>query len=116
MKTKIECQHCNASGCEDIHIGEEFLSTITIPCEVCNGDGYNYVSLLKLCVTIYTKPLTRQLLAIKEDVNRPNSPDIEDIIEAWVFYNYGNIRYGYCEVDSDKYEIIDEDWNIENYR
>ncbi len=79
-------------------------------------DNYNNIPSTRLLVSVYSKPMVRKLLDIKDTVNRPNNPEVHDIVETWIKYHYGNVNYDYCEVDDDEYEVIDENWNIENYR
>lgn len=110
-----DCDVCDGTGYEELHL-EQDLIPITVPCVKCDGSGNVKIPSVNLVVTIYTKPLTRQLLSIEKTVNRPNNPEVHEIVEAWIKYNYGNIEnYDYCEVDSYTFENIDANWNIENY-
>ena len=54
------------------------------------------------------------ILNIKQSVDRLNNPTDEEIIETYVAYNYGDDSFpSFEEIDT---VVIDEDWNIENYR
>lgn len=108
------CPECAGTGYEDIYI-EPDLPPVDGICYTCNGLGYHKVPSTNLMVTIYKKPVIRQLLSIEENINRPNNPEVYEIVEAWVRYNYGNVKYDYCEVDCDEFERIGENWNIEDY-
>jgi hypothetical protein len=46
-------------------------------------------------------------VSVKEDVNRPNNPDCDQVLEEWIASNYGvGIGYEYWEVDTcEKYVI-----------
>lgn len=106
------CSICGGVGYEKFDLDG---TDIDLTCDNCMGLGTYPVPSVKLLITVYKKPLTRQLLSIQETINRPNNPEVYEIVDTWVKYHYGDVRYDYCEVDSENYEIIDEDWNIEDY-
>ena len=58
-------------------------------------------------------------LKIEDTVNRPNNPDIRDIVRAYVSYHFGNVSFEWREMKTlfseDYFECIGEDWNIENF-
>lgn len=39
------------------------------------------------------------IVEVKDDVNRPNNPDCETVLENWVNENYGNVKYEYLCLD-----------------
>ena len=58
-------------------------------------------------------------LEIENTVNRPNNPEIADIVRAYVHYHFGNVSFQWEEMESYIFEgdveYIGEDWNIENF-
>ena len=54
------------------------------------------------------------VINIIQDVNRLNNPEDTEIIDTYVFYNYGNKALSnYESIES---VIIGGNWNIENYK
>ncbi|MDT0160334.1 hypothetical protein [Bacillus sp. AG4(2022)] len=47
------------------------------------------------------------VVTVKEDVNRPNNPDCEQVLETWIIDHYGHVaNYEYWEISTcEKYEI-----------
>lgn len=37
---------------------------------------------------------------VNEDVNRPNNPSCDEVLESWVTDNYGTVRYEYSEIET----------------
>lgn len=40
------------------------------------------------------------IVNVKDDVNRPNNPDCESVLQGWIHENYGNKAYEYFELDA----------------
>jgi hypothetical protein len=40
------------------------------------------------------------VVAVKDDVNRPNNMDCHSVLEAWKTDNYGYRKYDYWEIDT----------------
>ena len=108
-----ECSYCNGSGYYQIDLDGFPLDVL---CGECNGSGESEGDFVILVVSIYTKPLKRVILSLTKTPNRPNNPDIYEMVEVWVRYNYGDVNYDYAEITENEINIIDESWNIENYR
>lgn len=46
------------------------------------------------------------VVAVKDDVNRPNNMDCHSVVEEWKTDNYGYRKYDYWEIDTcEKYNI-----------
>ena len=110
---KKRCSLCCGSGYESIDLDG---SPIDLICDMCNGSGEEDLDLVILSVSIYKNPLVKEILVIEDNVSRPNNPDIHDIVDTWVFYNFGKVNYDYEEITSNSLNFIDDSWNIENYR
>lgn len=108
-----ECSYCNGSGYHQIDL-DGF--PVDILCSECNGSGEQDGNFVILAVSIYAKPLKRVILSLTKTPNRPNNPDIYEMVDVWVRYNYGDVNYDYVEITENEINIIDESWNIENYR
>lgn len=39
------------------------------------------------------------IVEVKDDVNRPNNPDCDTVLENWISENYGNAEYEYLRLD-----------------
>lgn len=40
------------------------------------------------------------IISVKDDVNRPNNPDCDAVLQEWIHENYGYREYDYFELDS----------------
>ncbi|MFS0784763.1 hypothetical protein [Bacillus sp. 1P06AnD] len=40
------------------------------------------------------------VVTVKDDVNRPNNPSCEDVLDDYIVDNYGFIGYGFYEIDT----------------
>ena len=40
------------------------------------------------------------VVAVKDDVNRPNNMDCDSVLEEWKTDNYGYRKYDYWEIDT----------------
>ncbi len=80
-------------------------------CYNCSDTGYVDISSTKVLVVLDEDNF---VLEIHDAINRPNNPSIEEIVDAYVKYNYGNRDYQFYIVSENAVEI-DENWNIENY-
>ncbi len=87
---------------------------IRVTCDLCQGEGFYKARSVPFLITIHTKPMQKVVLDIEDTVDRPNNPEIQDIVDTYVKYNYGEVNYNYNEID-DIAEIPLE-WNIENYK
>jgi hypothetical protein len=45
------------------------------------------------------------IISIKQDINRPNNPDNDELIEGYMDYNYHG--HSYKVIDLDKIELLD---------
>ncbi|WCK57246.1 hypothetical protein PP175_29080 (plasmid) [Aneurinibacillus sp. Ricciae_BoGa-3] len=46
------------------------------------------------------------VVTVKDDVNRPNNPDCDEVLTSWITNNYGYVNYQYWEIDTcEKHEI-----------
>lgn len=93
------------------------MTVKTIPkkykCTECGRETYNTYEKCLDCGN--TKPLTRInldernyfvafedhdeiIVTVKDDVNRPNNPDCEQVLSEWLSENYGSAHYEYWEI------------------
>ena len=109
------CPECGGLGYiefPDYDYEENILdSGIQVTCDLCQGEGFYKSKSKKYLITVDNK---KYVLDIECTIDRQNNPLDVEIIETWVFYNFGHNKFKIHEIR----EIIniDEEWNIENYR
>lgn len=110
---KKTCEYCDGTG--DSGFWERDYSDedqyISFPCEYCNQTGLQDIPSLVFFIKTEQESF---ILDIEVNINRPSNPDIDDIIDTYMKYNYGNINYVKYIIDGETIEIT-KDWNIENY-
>lgn len=82
-------------------------------CTVCGRETYNFYDRCLDCKE--EKPFMRInlderkyfvvfehadeiIVTVKDDVNRPNNPDCEQVLSEWLSENYGSDEYEYWEI------------------
>ena len=117
MMNKKICHECGGKGYDNFDISEmgEDNNVIESCCDNCMGEGYVKVKHHSYIVMIERPHYLNYMLTIEESVNRPNNPEYQEIIHTWVKYNFGE-DVKYITTDAEKNVMIDENWNIENYR
>ena len=116
------CHECGGKGYDNFDMSEmgEPANLIQMCCDNCMGEGYVKAEYHTYIVTIqgqqyYDRIYKNYVFSIEKSVDRPSNPEYQEIIGAWVRYNFGekalyHIKYAENNV------IIDENWNIEDYR
>lgn len=110
------CSICGGLGYEKFDLDG---TDIDLCCDNCMGEGsYEKSSTLAVIKIIdklgdYADGI---ILDIEDTINRPNNPEVDEIVETYMKYHYGElIDYNY-KTTRNKIVTIDEEWNIENYR
>ena len=86
-------------------------------CPWCGSRNRNHGEQVEAipCIIEMVDPIRFTLvLEIEKTPDRPNNPDLDEIVDTYIEYHYGEgCEYYYQEGESD---YIGEVWNIENYR